>query len=104
MKTRHTYPQKFREDAVQRYRAGGITHQKLAAELGVNAYTLRSWIWYPKPANNTEVTKDDRAPAIAALQAEAEALCRENKTLTEAQRARGKEDSAKKNSVLPVSP
>jgi transposase-like protein len=84
MKTRRTYPQKFREDAVRRYRAGGITYQRLAAELGVNAYTLRSWIWYTKPGNNAEVTKDERAPVIAALQAEAEALRRENLQLQSA--------------------
>jgi transposase-like protein len=81
MKTRHIYPKKFKDDAVRRYRKGGITHRKLAEELGVNVYTLRAWIWYAKPVKGTETASVARTATKTALQAEAEALRRENQAL-----------------------
>jgi transposase-like protein len=100
MKTRHVYPQKFREEAVCRYRQGGITHRQLAEELGVNVYTLRAWIWYRERAASRRAASQKPATtaagaaaphgssaaiaadaAMAALRAEAEALRQQNQAL-----------------------
>lgn len=78
------YPPEFRADAVAMYRSQpGATIASIAADLGVNAETMRSWI---RSAEGGKAKGGPPAPATGStpatpLEAENEALRKENAEL-----------------------
>ena len=72
------YPSEFKADAVALYRSRpGVTVASVAADLGVNTETLRSWIRAAAPDTAARPTPSRPAPVESAVEAENRELRRQ---------------------------
>ncbi|WP_181408530.1 transposase [Schumannella sp. 10F1B-5-1] len=75
MAKNNAYPREFRERAVELYRGGGVSMEKLGAQLGVSPTTLANWV------RQAQVDSGERAGVSSADRDEVVQLRREIRRL-----------------------
>ena len=81
MRGTRTYSEKFRTEAVAMCKRGDRSMMKVAADLGINHWTLRDWVRRDAMEQKTKKPGDEAAPAKESLEVKASRLERENALL-----------------------
>ncbi len=81
MRGTRAYSEKFRTEAVAMCKRGDRSMMKVAADLGINHWTLRDWVRRDAMEQKSSKPRNEAAPEKESLEAKVSRLERENALL-----------------------